>query len=543
LLRMPSKVLCLDWDTRKLRVLAARVGRGGMELSAAHRTAIPDGVDINDASAMGSLIADVLKEHNLSQKRVIVDVPRDKAVITRLKMPPTPHDELASAVRYQAMRELPFPIEQASVDYVATDWNENGLTTEVLLAGVLKQHLDVIREICYQAGLTPIRIGLRPLANAISVRQQREWTDKNVLFVDVGPSSTEIDVIKGGRLELSRVVNVLVQDPGRDTQAGDDLQLPGDEATTFEVNPVNDLVVEVTRSLQAFRATDPDIRIDGIIVGGRTGVEGELRDALSGQFQLETVLFDPTKVLRLDDPEDGKRLQAFSAALGLAWGLSRDGMLELDFLNPKKPIIKAEVLKARARRIMLASVAVLVLAVGSWGYYSYQKQAELSELERAISEVKKESGDRIIIETQLARIRERPEPVWLDSLVDIVEAFQSYDESVKNAKPPKPGEKLLLDEINFDEKSALIAVRLSANSMEDVERFREALNGIVDEEGNRRYWVRSGYTWDASNKGSEGFRNAVTLEIDCEALIAEHQEIRSREKKRKKTLQPLIRKS
>ena len=542
---MPSKVLCLDWDTRKFRVVAARVGRGGMELAAAHREAIPEGLDVKDATAMGSFILNVLHEQQLSQKRVIVDVPREKAVTARLTLPPTPHDELAAAVRYQAMRELPFPIEHAAVDYVATAWNDAGLTTEVLLAGVRKEHLNLIREICHQAGLTPIRIGLRPLANAISIRNLPDWKDRNVLFIDVGPTSSEIDVIKRGHLEVSRIANVLTVEPSEAERhdASDDLTLPGDDPFVREPDfhdPISALTVETTRSLQAFRATDPDIRIDGIIIAGGTGIEEELRATLDKQFGLPTELFDPTKPLRLSDPEDGKKLQRFSAVLGLAWGLSRDGLLELDFLNPKQPIIKAEVLKARVRRITIGVAAVLVLTIGGWGYYYYQQEQELDRLQRQISQIKKESRDRIIIETQLARIRERPEPIWLDDFLYIVEALHAYDKTARNAEPPHPGEKMLLDEINFDEKNALIAVRISTNSIDDVERFRETLNNVVDEDGNPRFSVRSGYTWDTSNKGSEDFRNAVTLDIDCLALIDEYDSIRTREKQRKRTLTPLI---
>lgn len=547
MLRMPSKVLCLDWDSRKFRVLAARVGRGGMELAAAHRVAIPEGVDIVDASTMGSFISGVLQEKELRQKRVIVDVPREKAVTARLTLPPTPHDELAAAVRYQAMRELPFPIEQAAVDFVATETNEDGLTTEVLLAGVRKEHLDQIRAICHQAGLTPIRIGLRPLANAISVRNLPDWADKNVLFIDVGPTSTEIDVIKRGHLEVSRIANVLTVKPVEpdESAADDELRLPGEETTLHEpplFEPITALAVEVTRSLQAVRMTDPDTEIDGIIVAGQTGIETDLQTALAKQFSLPTERFDPTRPLRLDSPDDGKKLQSFSAVLGLAWGLSRDGLLELDFLNPKQPIIKAEVLKARIRKITIGVAAVLALAIGSGGYYFYQKGQELKQLERAITEIKKESGPRIIIETQLTRIRERPEPIWLDDFLYVVEALQSYDQSAPNAQPPKPGERLLLDEINFDEKNALIAVRISTNSLEDVERFRETLNSVIDEETDQpRFLVRSGYTWDTANKGSEGFRNAVTLEIDCLSLIDQYDNIRASEKKRKRILQPLLR--
>ena len=147
----------------------ARIGAGEMELEDAHSQRLPANVDAEDAVAMGAFIGQMLARHRIKLNRVIVDVPRDRAVINRLTVPPTPLNELAAAVRFQAMRELPFPIDEAAIDYVVTARNEDNHATEVLLAAVRREPLDRLRETCEAAGLTPARIGLRPYANTISV--------------------------------------------------------------------------------------------------------------------------------------------------------------------------------------------------------------------------------------------------------------------------------------------------------------------------------------------------------------------------------------
>ena len=257
MIRLARKVLCLDWDKRSLRIVVARVGAGEMQLDDAHAHRVPANVDPEDPQAMGTFIAQQLHRHRIRHGRVIVDVPRDKAVINRLTVPPTPRSELAAAVRFQAMRELPFPLDEAQIDYVVTATNEEGLATQVLLAAVRLETLDRLRETCEAAGLTPARIGLRPYANMVSVTHLPAMLDRRVLFVDVGPTMTEIDVMCGNTLAFSRAANVSVPFSGGELDAEDSrvsskAALSGLElADSVRSTAVDELLVEITRTPRA----------------------------------------------------------------------------------------------------------------------------------------------------------------------------------------------------------------------------------------------------------------------------------------------------
>ena len=108
---IPARVLCLDWDKRSLRFVSARVARRSVKLDDAHSHRLPPDIDADKPDALGEFIKQTLARHRVGQKRVIVDVPRDQAVINRLRVPPTPDTELAAAVQFQAQRELPFSVE------------------------------------------------------------------------------------------------------------------------------------------------------------------------------------------------------------------------------------------------------------------------------------------------------------------------------------------------------------------------------------------------------------------------------------------------
>lgn len=497
-----------------LRLVVARVGRGKVDLEDAHAHRLPAGLDADDPTAMGGFIAESLKRHNLKHRRVVVDVPRDRAVINRLRLPPTPLNELAAAVRFQAMRELPFSLEEAEIDYVVMN-REGALATEVLLAAVRREVLERVRQTCAAAHLTPVRIGLRPYANLVAVSQLPATLERRTLFVDVGPTGTEIDVLRGRVLAFSRSAQVNAPLLGED--AGDRTipisakaeQAEIELAESNEQAIVDELLVEVTRSLQAYRATETNAGLDQIVVAGGTGLEPALLEALEKKFNLPTMLFDPTAVLGVR-PEEAVKLRAFSAALGLAWGLSRDGLLELDFLNPKKPQPPRADLYRRLRIGGIAA-AVLILSVTTWLISDTWSMS--SQLER----LRKQNNERQARLQEITRLDMRARAagdwneqshrgVWLDHILRLTDSAVDI------------GKKMLLTDIVCDADSATITVKLAADSWDTVAEYIDNLEQL-EESGKKIYHLRAGI-WNVSRNPDAKFRGTVDLRVQIEPLAA-----------------------
>lgn len=526
MIKLAKKVLCLDWDKRSLRLVVARVGTGEMELEAAHAHRIPPNVDPEDSRAMGGFIAQQLERHRISNVRVIVDVPRDKAVINRLNLPPTPRSELAAAVRFQAMRELPFPLDEARIDYVVSTVGSDGLATQVLLAAVRIEVLDRIRETCEAAGLTPARIGLRPYANMVSVQRLPALMDRQVLFVDVGPNMTEIDVIASGTLAFSRAANVTVPFQGGELLTDDsrvssrsaiaELSL----ADTVESSAVEELLVEIMRTLQAYRASEAATHIEHIVIAGGTGVEQALLEAVERKFNLPSTLFDPTVALGVKEDEAVK-LRAFSSTLGLAWGLSKEGLLELDFLNPKKPIPPGQALKRRLR-ILGAAAAIMVLAVVGWVVSQrVQQTRRLDELRQENAKMKTQWEE--LYELDVARLEaeewetQSRAGVWLDHMLWIV----------RNSI--EPGKQMLAENMSFNTKNAVISIGLLCRDWQVAAEYVKRLNDMRDAEGRRLYKAEQGGWQDVKTIDPSLFKGKVDVRIELLELT-ERPDPKAREK-------------
>jgi type IV pilus assembly protein PilM len=458
-IKLSRKVLCLDWDKRSLRIVVARVGKGRAVLEDAHSHRLPNNVDADEPEAMGDFIHAMLRRHHLSYKSVVVDVPRERAVINRLALPPTPPTEVAAAVRFQAMKELPFAIETAAVDYIIMGRDERGMATEVLLAAVTTDTLDRVRLTCEAAGLTPARIGLRPYANLISVRRTRGTGDQHVLLLDVGPAATEIDVICGDALAFARSANVSVPLPVSDPATREDSHIiPLAEVRDLDTSDqaveaaISEVLVEATRTLQAYRATEAEARIDEIVVAGGTGIEAQLADRLQQRLELPVALFDPTEALGLESSE-GPKLRSFAAALGLAWGLGREGSLALDFLNPKRPISSRETLQRRARIGALAAALVLVAVAGILSRQYLGLRSQLGQLRKENRELQTQVQGKVEIANRIDEAREwATEAVWPDELLNVVK--------VATESGLTPGEKMVVQEIVLDIRSRTPGITL-----------------------------------------------------------------------------------
>lgn len=527
MIKLPRRMLCLDWDKRSLRMVVVRIGAGKTSLEDAHSHRLPAGVDSADPKAMGEFIAKMMKRHRWHHKRVIINVPRERAVINTLPLAPTPADELAAAVRFQAMKELPFPIDDAVVDFAITARASKNTIIEVLIAAVRNDTLARLRETCHEAGLTPVRIGLRPYANVVSVLGTRETSGRRVLFVDVGPALTEIDIITEEVLAFSRSANVSVPLPhssevveGEDSRISSKAVLEDVEAADQGMDQACDaLLVEITRTIQAYRANEPSAAISEIVVAGGTGIEARLAEAIGKRFKLRCSLFDATRMVGVESHR-GTDLRSFSAALGLAFGLSKDGRLEIDFLNPKKPIPPRQNLKRRLRISAVAAAMVLICGA-AWGATRYiEKQRRLRTLRSEIAALTREVKERIEIHNKVDEVDEwSRQGVWLDVLLTLSEMADMPRDEMRSSK------------IAFAQSTSRVTLKLYSSTMEMPTEFVARINENEAFSATQRNWQ--------NYSGREDYKGHVEVNIELVELKKFREEQKKRERERRDRLKKL----
>jgi type IV pilus assembly protein PilM len=534
---LDQQVLCLDWDRRSLRFIVAKLLKGGrIRLSDAHQRRIPTNIDCEDPQPFGAFIGGVLKQHGLKFGKVVLDVPRDKAVINRLKLAPTPAAEVAAAVRFQALRELPFPLDEAQIDFVVVERDGSKLATEVLLAAVRNDTLERMKETCQAAGLTPARIGLRPYANLVSAMHLPAMLDRRVCFLDVGPTVTEIDVFRGNTLVFSRAATVGVPFDSGKLMADDSVVLSSkseiarlDRSDDYQSSAVEELTVEITRSLQAYRAAEANATIDQFLVAGGTGVESALLAAIDERFGIPAMLFDPTTALGLTE-DRASDLRAFTACLGLAWGASKPGSIEIDFLNPKRPVPRHETLKKQARVIGVAAALLVGAGVGYAGFDYYSLSTRYEDLHSLNEEPAKKARARRDLEITARAAedwaREARERMWLEHLTVMTE------KAIEIAGREPPTKKMLVTQLTCDGDGGRLTMKLACDDWDVAQKFVEAINATRI--AGKQAYKATPQKWTESKSEDHKFKGTVQIDVDLLTLQALEAGAKAREEGYKK---------
>jgi len=110
-------LLAVDWDAQRLRIVHAAVRRGKVRIDKMLSVDFPPDLDQSDSAAMGGLLREVLNRLKIRTRRVLLDVPRDQALLTTLNLPAASPDEMPALVEFQIAKELPFSLSEAIVDF------------------------------------------------------------------------------------------------------------------------------------------------------------------------------------------------------------------------------------------------------------------------------------------------------------------------------------------------------------------------------------------------------------------------------------------
>ncbi|MCP4245451.1 MAG: pilus assembly protein PilM [bacterium] len=441
------RILSVDWDPRELRLVHARIRKEQVCIDDVLSVKMPDNIDLTSAEQLGQLLRQVLHHERIRCNHVIVDIPRDQVVLNTLTLPNVAVGDMAGMVELQIAKGLPFPVSEAVVDFAVPPDDDGGDQYDVPVGAVRKEVVAFYEQVCHNAGLKLERIGLRPYANKVAIGALLAGqTPERVLIVDVGPTLTEIDVLRRGQLVFSRAASVFVPpDIGKavplssvDVARSGVISLPDEDEgeVEAEVIPfdaeietghrdltavVTDLMVEVTRSIEAYRGTDLGAEMDCVVVAGGTGIEERLAEAMQRRFGVHTETYNPTAILD-GDRDRGAEAVGFSAALGLVLGHAGEGRLHFDFLHPKKQEAPG---RAQLKKVPLVAAVVAVFVLFGGVLYTKgpaKKFAQIRALEEEIADTKARIKDNqpFIRMVGAAEKFEAEQIVWVDEMRSLV---------------------------------------------------------------------------------------------------------------------------
>lgn len=167
---------------------------------------IVDG-SIIDASRVVDTIRLLLKEQGIKVKDAVISVSGySSVIIKKITIPEMTEEELSESIKWEAEQYIPFPIDEVKLDFEIIGPSaaaDNQM--DVLLVVAKKEKVNDYISVITQAGLNPVVVDVDVFAleNMYELNYGIEL-GKNVVLVNIGASTTNINIIRDGMPLITR---------------------------------------------------------------------------------------------------------------------------------------------------------------------------------------------------------------------------------------------------------------------------------------------------------------------------------------------------
>lgn len=314
------------------------------------------GGQVVEPAALAQEIRELFLQAGVRKKYVVTAVPSQATVVRILQVPKMPLREMEEAVRWEAERYIPFPIDEVLLDFAPLEPMEElreGAQVQVAVAAARQEAVASLVETLKSAGLIPLVIDVKPFAGLYPLEGVLEGQTSFV--VEIGGSATTMVLTQGTRPLAVRILDLSGQSfteaiarafnldllaaeevkraygmatiPTEDEELLLDFDLERERYSPARIyDAIRPVLVELTqeirRSLEFFRVELGDLEVNqGLLYGGGSKLRGLstlLQDALGLTFQEA----NPWPGLQVDgkrvDPEElAKLAPEFTVPVGL----------------------------------------------------------------------------------------------------------------------------------------------------------------------------------------------------------------------------------
>jgi len=328
----------LDIGSGYLKVVKLKDTKGGYELEMFDMLPLPPEL-IVDGSIIDSLrLVDSLKElarkARIKTKEVTIGIAGHASVIIkRVALPDMSEDELYESVKFEAVQYIPFDIDDVDLDFQILGPKEEPGQMDVILVAVKKdvinEYLSVVKEAGFNCQI--VDVNSFALENIYEINYEIE-ADKNVALVNIGASTINMNILKGGISVFTRDSAVgsnlhtevlqrefnLTYEVAERLKRGEPVEnvSPQDAFSVMELAS-EEIISEVNRSLEYFHED-----IHEIVLSGGCALIRDFPKLLAEKIRVETKLMQPFKNIKIPKHFDLASIQEMAPMVAVAAGLA-----------------------------------------------------------------------------------------------------------------------------------------------------------------------------------------------------------------------------
>jgi type IV pilus assembly protein PilM len=261
-----------------------------------------------DHQKIANIIKETLKKARVSTKKTVATLPGYSAFIYVIKVPKLSRKDLPEAVKWEAKKSLPVPLDEIQLDWKILQKLESSgekkEQIEVLFVAAPKNTINKYTQILHLAGIELVSLEIEPLALARALADPQS----TVLIIDIGANSTQIIIVDQGIVRLVRDVSIggiamtkaISINLGVDRKTAEEFKKDfGIDESKLEgrvfqaIAPIVDTITaETKRCLDVYKGKKGD-GVKKIILSGGPANLPELSTYLARTFNLEVQIGNP----------------------------------------------------------------------------------------------------------------------------------------------------------------------------------------------------------------------------------------------------------
>jgi type IV pilus assembly protein PilM len=331
--RRAKSLVGLDIGSSAVKAVELKGAGKGYKVTAFGSEPVPPDSIVDGAIIDGAAVADAIRRlfdsRAIKTKEVAASLSGNAVIVKKITLPVMTEAELAESIYWEAEQYIPFDIQDVNLDYQILDAGDgpNGKgTMDVLLVAAKKEKIADYTGVIAQAGRTAVVVDVDAFAlqNAYEVNYGIA-PGAVIVLLNAGASAININILQGDQSVFTRDISIGGNAYTEALQK--ELNLPFDQAdqlkrgghadgVTFEdARPVlravtENVMLEIQKTFDFFKATAASDRIDRIVVSGGASRAESFTEMLTERFEAPVEPFDPFKRVTFDT----RKLQVESAA-------------------------------------------------------------------------------------------------------------------------------------------------------------------------------------------------------------------------------------
>lgn len=342
---MPSSSVCwgIEIGSGAIKAIKLEAGEGGnvrvLDFVTIPHKKVMSTPDIDQNDVMRISLGELVSQVDLTGASIAVSVPGHSAFARFAKLPPVEPKKVPDIVKFEAVQQIPFPIDQVEWDY-QTFMSPDSPDVEVGIFAITRERI-MDRLTQYQdVGLVPDYVTLSPVAAYNALAYDLQFTEKTpgTIILDIGTTSTDLIIAEAGRVWI-RTFPIGGHHFTEALVAAFSITYPKAEKLKREAENTKharqifqamrsvfgDLAQDVQRSIGYYTSLHKDANLERLIGLGSTFRLPGLRKYLKQQLQMDVYRMEQFKRVSLDGPKAGE-FQATTLNMATAYGLALQGI-------------------------------------------------------------------------------------------------------------------------------------------------------------------------------------------------------------------------